>query len=255
MAQDTTGVILSLRSRPFTLPILPGAAIFAALLLAVPALAQKPLEQSERAARAEAQAAIVAAARAGAALTAASPCAGVPETGKVAKPGVDEVFPPRLLPNRSYACPPGARLDLSGRMPACIRPGLTIVDGSPRAACYARLPLGPFADIAPRQRPTRSCPTSRLTSIIRLEGPGAGFSDAAMTIVPEGPVTATVLTLTGEGVPPDENPVLQGCFPFDCRLVKLEIGNKAPDKLRLELRYPKGDAVTAEVRLAPVCPL
>ncbi len=220
-----------------------------------PALAQKPLEKSERALRATVLAEAVAAARAGTAIVAPSACATLPERGMVAKSGPDETTPARLLPNRSYSCAPGSRLDLTGRLPVCITPGVKAVEGSPRAECYARLPLGPFADIGARQRPTRSCPTSRLSTIVRLEGTGAGLSDVTLAIVPEGPVVATTLNAIGEAVPPDENPLLQNCFPFDCRLVKLEISNKAPDKVTLELRLPKGDPVTAEVKLAPVCPL
>lgn len=225
------------------------------LLLAGPAVAQKPLDKTEAQKRLELLRSAEAAARAAGVISVASPCAGLPETGKVAEAGKDESFPPRLLPNRSYSCPPGSRLDLSGRLPLCIRPGAKVVDGSPRAQCYARLPLGPFAAITPRQRPTRSCPTSRLTSIVRLEGPGAGFSDVTMAVVPEGGVTVTTLNATDELAPVDENPILQGCFPFDCRLVKLEISNKATDRIRLELRLPEGDPVVAEIKLAPVCPL
>jgi hypothetical protein len=227
----------------------------ALVLLAGPAVAQKPLDKTEAQKRVEALRSAEAAARAAGVISVASPCAGLPEAGKVAAAGKDESFPPRLLPNRSYSCPPGSRLDLSGRLPLCTRPGAKVVDGNPRAQCYARLPLGPFAAITPRQRPTRSCPTSRLTSIVRLEGPGAGFSDVAMVIVPEDGVTVTTLNATDEFAPVDENPILQNCFPFDCRLVKLDISNKAPDRIRLELRLPEGDPVVAEVKLTPVCPL
>lgn len=227
----------------------------ALVLLAGPAVAQKPLDKTEAQKRIDALRATEAATRAAALLTVASPCAGLAETGKVSEGGKDESFAPRLLPNRSYSCPPGARLDLSGRMPQCIRPGSKVVDGNPRALCYARLPLGPIADITPRQRPTRSCPTSRLTSIVRLEGSGAGFSDVSLTVVPEEGVEVTTLNATDELTPVDENPLLQNCFPFECRLVKLDISNKATDRIRLELRLPKGDPVTAEIKLAPVCPL
>jgi hypothetical protein len=227
----------------------------ALVLLAGPAAAQKPLDKTEAQKRLEAMRLAEAAARAAAMLSVISPCAGLPEEGKVAAAGSDESFPPRLLPNRSYACPPGARLDLSGRLPMCLRSGAKVVDGNPRAQCYTRLPLGPFAAITPRQRPTRSCPTSRLTSIVRLEGPGAGFSDVTLISVPEGGVTVTTLNATDSAVPVDENPILQNCFPFECRLLKLEISNKATDKLRLELRLPGGDPAVAEVRLAPTCPL
>lgn len=227
----------------------------ALVLLTGPAGAQKALEKTEQQKRLEALRAAEATVRAAGLLTVASPCAGLPEEGKVAEAGKDESFPPRLLPNRSYSCPPGARLDLSGRLPMCQRPGSKVVDGNPRAACYARLPLGPFTAITPRQRPTRSCPTSRLTSIVRLEGPGAGFSDVAMTIVPEGGVTVTTLNATDALAPVDENPILQNCFPFECRLLKLEISNKATDRIRLDLRLPGGDPVSAEIRLAAVCPL
>jgi type II secretory pathway pseudopilin PulG len=225
------------------------------ILLAAPAAAQKALEKTQAQLRAEAVLAAQAAARAAAVVTVASPCAGLPETGRVAQKGADERFAPRLLPNRSYSCPADVRLDLSGRLPQCVRPGAKAIEGNPRAACYAQLPLGPFAEIAPRQRPTRSCPTSRLTSIVRLEGPGAGYSDVALAVVPEGTVTVTTLNNIDPATPVDENPILQNCFAFDCRLVKLEISNRAGDKIRLELRLPKGDPVTAEVRLAPVCPL
>lgn len=232
-----------------------GIALAAAALWAGPAAAQKPLEKTEAQKRVDALMMAQAIERAASIVNVASPCATLPESGRVAEPGPEERFPPRLLPNRSYSCPPDARLDLSGRLPQCLRPGTKVVDGNPRATCYAALPLGPFAPIVPRQRPTRSCPTSRLTSIVRLEGPGAGFADVALATVPEGGVTVTTLNSLDPAVPVDENPVLQGCFPFNCRLLKLDISNKATDSLRLVLALPKGDPVTAEVRLDPVCPL
>lgn len=227
----------------------------ALVLLAAPAAAQKALEKTLAQLQADAVLAAQAAARAASVINVASPCAGLPETGRVAETAPDERFAPRLSPTRAFSCPADARLDLSGRLPQCVRAGTKAVEGSPRAACYAALPLGPFADIGPRQRPTRSCPTSRLTSIVRLEGPGAGYSDVTLSVVPEAGVTATTLNNIDPNTPVDENPILQNCFAFNCRLVKLEIGNKAPDKLRLELRLPRGDAVSTEVRLTPVCPL
>ncbi|WP_426165747.1 hypothetical protein [Sandarakinorhabdus sp. DWP1-3-1] len=184
----------------------------------------------------------------------ASVCAALPETGPVARPGPPEIVAPKPTADRKLSCPDDFRLDVTGRMPMCLRAGIRVVDGSPRNACYAALPFGPIAAIAPRHKPTHSCPTSRLTTIVRIDGANAGVADAAVSVVPPDGITVTSLTASGADVDRNENPVLQGCFAFACRLVKLEIGPRAAARVELRLTLPGRDPISQAVRLADDCP-
>ncbi len=206
------------------------AILTAALMLfaAAPALAQAPL--------------------------AASVCAALPESGQVAAPGPPEIVPPRPGADRRLICPADFRLDVTGRMPMCLRPGTRVVDGSPRDACYAALPFGPIAAIAPRQRPTRSCATRTLTTIVRIDGANAGVGDATFSVVAPDGIIATPLTASGADVDKAENPVVQRCFAFACRLVKLQIGSRAAASVALQLQLPGRDPISQTVRLTDDCP-
>lgn len=184
----------------------------------------------------------------------ASACAALPESGPVAMPGPPVIVPARPAADRHLRCPDGLRLDASANMPICIGTGIKVVDGSPRNACYAALPFGPIAPLTPRLKPTRSCPVRSLATIIRIEGANAGVSDAVLTAVPPDGITLTTLTASGNDVKEIENPVLQRCFGFACRLVKLEAGSKAAATVELRLQLPGRDAISQTVKLVEECP-
>ena len=186
--------------------------------------------------------------------TQASVCAGLPETGPVASPGRDVEVPPTPAADRTLTCPDDFRLDLKSRVPRCVRPGIKAVDGSPRAQCYAALPLGPLAPIAERRRPTRTCSTPRAVTIIRLSGANVGLADTAVTVVPDAGITLTSLTAADAKVPQAENPVLQNCFAFACRLVKLEITSRAAPQVQVRVALPGRDPVVQTLKLRETCP-
>lgn len=191
---------------------------------------------------------------AGPAFAQASICAALPEAGQVAQPAGETATMPRVRPDRSLACPPEARLDFSDRLPRCLAAALKPMEGNPRQACYAGLPLGPLAPLAPRDRPTRSCPERRLTHILKLIGPNAGLADVGIAAVPETGLTVTTLADNGPKAPAEENPVLQDCFGYGCRLVKLTVASEAPDTAVLRLSLPGRDPVDVGLPLATRCP-
>lgn len=183
-----------------------------------------------------------------------SVCAALPETGPVSEPGPLEIAQPTPMGDRSLSCPDGFRLEFGGRIPRCTRPGLTIVDGNPRAACYAALPLGPLAPLPSRTRPTRTCPAPVTTTILRLEGANVGLADAIVSALPADGLKLTPLVAAGADVDPQENPVVQNCFGFRCRLVKLEIESNAAAEVRVRVALPGRDAVEETLKLPESCP-
>lgn len=185
---------------------------------------------------------------------AASVCAALPVSGPVAIPGPPVIVPARSAADRQLRCPDGMRLDASPNMPMCLGAGIKVVDGNPRNACYAAMPLGPIAPIAPRLKPTRTCAVRNLATIVRIEGANAGLSDAVLTAVPPDGITLTTLAASDSDVKAAENPVLQRCFGFACRLVKLEAGPRAAASIELRLQVPGRDAVGQTVKLGEDCP-
>ena len=191
---------------------------------------------------------------AGPVLAQASSCAALPEAGLVGQAAADVVLPATPTPTRSWRCPDDFRLQLQGRMPLCIGAGVKAVDGNPRKECYAAFPLGPVAPIAPRQRPTATCERRTLPTVVRIDAPNAGLSDVAISVVPDNDVKMTALTDSSADAPPNENPVLQHCFAFSCRLVKLEVGPRARDRVELRLALPGRDPVVQDIALPAACP-
>lgn len=183
----------------------------------------------------------------------ASVCAALAEAGAVPRAAGEVIAIPTPRPDRRLKCPYAFRLDLGGRLPVCRRAGLTRVDGSPRAMCYQALPVGPIAELAPRSRPTRSCATPANTSILRLEGANIGLSDVALTVTPAAGITITTLAASGGDVPEAEDPVLQGCFGFRCRLVKLEATALAAAEVRLRASAPGGEPAEVVIKLPEDC--
>ncbi len=183
-----------------------------------------------------------------------SACAGLPTTGPVGQAAAEIVVPAVPTPEREWRCDPDFRLDLHGRLPVCRRPGIVGVAGNPQQQCYAALPIGPVAPVAPRYRPTRSCAVPVLTSIVRLSGANVGWGDVTIAALPADGIRVTTLVAAGPRVPDAENPVVQGCFAFECRLVKLEIDGAAATDIRLRLSRPGLDPVDVPLRLATICP-
>ena len=93
-----------------------------------------------------------------------------------------------------------------------------------------------------------------MATIIRIEGANVGVSDAALTAVPPDGITLTTLTPGDSTVKQAENPVLQRCFRFACRLVKLEATPRAAASIELRLQVPGRDAISQVVKLVEECP-
>jgi hypothetical protein len=135
-----------------------------------------------------------------------------------------------------------------------VAPGIEAVDGNPRAACYAALALGPMAPLPGRSRPTRSCDTPVTTTILRIEGRNLGLADVELALTPATGLTLTMLTAAGPEVDVALDPLVQGCFAPDCRLVKLEITAEAPPQTRLRARVPGGASAEQPLSLPIHCP-
>ena len=183
-----------------------------------------------------------------------SACAALPESGPVAQRGADIVTPATATADRSWRCDPDSRRDLGARVPRCITRGIKVVDGSPRNACYAAMPFGPVSPIADRLRPTATCAQTRQTTVVALRGANVGWSDVAIVVAPDRGVTMSLLTDAGAKVVPAENPVLQGCFAFDCRLVKLDITSRAAAVVEVQLSLPGREPLVQAIKLAALCP-
>jgi hypothetical protein len=181
-------------------------------------------------------------------------CAGLPETGRVAVAAAPVEVPAVPTPERGFHCDAPFALDLKGRLPRCVRPGLRIVDGNPRAVCHAAMALGPLAPVAPRTRPTRSCEQKPAQTIVRLEGASIGWRDVAITAVPDRGITITTLADIGDATPEAESPLLAGCFAFDCRLVKLAIDASAAPEIELRAALPGRDYTAITIKLPAWCP-
>lgn len=183
-----------------------------------------------------------------------SACAVLPDSGRVGTPGRDRVT--AALPNtdRTLRCPDDFRLEALARPPRCVAPGIDVVDGNPRGACYAALALGPMAPLPARSRPTRSCDTPVTSTILRLEGRNLGLGDVAVSVMPATGVTVTTLTASGPDVDAALDPVVQGCFAPDCRMVRLAITAEASPQVRVQARLPEGEAVDQTMALPIYCP-
>lgn len=187
------------------------------------------------------------------AMAAPSLCGHLPESGSVAAAAPPETAPARPRADRSLICPPGWQLDVSGRLPACTRPGQRAVPGNPRAACRASLPLGPIAAVPPQWRPTRTCPGGAIAAVVRLEGVNAGLAEVVVRAASPG-VTLTVIDDDDASLPAAERPSAKGCFAHQCRLVRLAVAHDAPDEVRLDLQVADGAAAAVRIPLITHCP-
>jgi hypothetical protein len=208
------------------IPTLFDRAILLAALLAAPAAAQLP----------------------------PSACAVLPESGRIGVPGRNRSVAATPNPDRTLRCPDDFRLEALARPPRCVAPGIDVEDGNPRAVCYAALALGPMAPLPVRSRPTRSCDKPVTTTVLRLQGRNLGLGDVTITMAPATGITLSTLTETGPDVPVELDPIVQGCFAPDCRLVKLEISWEAPAQTRVQARLPEGEPVEQILALPVHCP-
>jgi hypothetical protein len=186
-------------------------------------------------------------------MAAPSLCAHLPEKGSVASTARIETAAARPRPDRSLICPPGFVVETSARVPVCTRPVQTQVEGDPRAACRASLPLGPVATVPTQWRPTRSCPGGAITAVVRLEGYNLGLADVELASDSPG-VKAETLGEDDKGLKPAERPSAQGCFVHQCRLVRLSIGADAPDEVLLGFSIKDGASSTARIPVITHCP-
>lgn len=180
-------------------------------------------------------------------------CAHLPEKGSVVAAAPPETAIARPRADRGLICPPGFRLDVSARIPACIRPGRGVVEGNPRAACLATLALGPVEPVPAQWRPTRSCPGGNISAIIRLDGANLGLADVDVASDSPG---VTLATLTGDDktLKPAERPAAQGCFAHQCRLLRISVSADAPDPLLLRFSIKDGASIVARIPLVTYCP-
>jgi hypothetical protein len=187
-------------------------------------------------------------------MAAPSLCAYLPEKGAVATAAPPETVPARPTANRSLICPPGFVLETAARLPVCVRPGQGVVEGDPRAACRASLPLGPITSKVPAQwRPTRSCPGGAISAVVRLEGANLGLAELDLA-TDSAHVKAETLTEDGKTLKPAERPSAQGCFAHQCRLVRLTIAADAPDEVQLRFSIRDGASTTARIPVITHCP-
>ena len=188
-------------------------------------------------------------------MAAPSFCAHLPEKGAVVSAAPPEMVAARPRADRSLICPPGFTLDPAARIPVCTRPGRGSVEGDPRAACRASLPLGPITPLPAQWRPTRSCPGGDLKAIIRLEGTNLGLAEVEASASPG--VTLETLTddAAGKGaLKPADRPSAQGCFAHQCRLLRITIAADAPDEVELRLAIKDGASTITRVPLISHCP-
>lgn len=183
-----------------------------------------------------------------------SACAALPDNGRIGVPGRDRVVFATPNPDRTLRCPDDFRLEALARPPRCVAPGIDVEDGNPRAACYAALALGPMAPLPARSRPTRSCDSPVTTTILRIEGRNLGLGDVAISLLPAPGITLGLLAESGPDVPVEADPIVQGCFAPDCRLVRLEITAAAAPQIKVQARLPGGDPVEASLALPVHCP-
>lgn len=179
-------------------------------------------------------------------------CAHLPEKGWVATAAPPESVVARSRADRGLICPPGFRLDVAMRIPACTRPGRGAVEGDPRAACRASLALGPVAAVPAQWRPTRSCPGGAITAIVRLEGANLGLAE--VDLASSSPdVKLESLEDDSKGLAPPERPSARGCFAHQCRLVQITIGSDAPSEVQLRFSIKDGTSTVARIPVITYC--
>jgi hypothetical protein len=185
-----------------------------------------------------------------------SHCAGLPSTARVEVRGPDNVIPAQLTP-RGLACPRGFTTETVGPVTRCRQPGPARLENrEPRAACYADIGLSVPRNLPSQNRPTANCRgTPTIASVIAIRGRNLGWRDVAATVPRESGATIEHLTATGGRVPAAEDPAVQDCFAFNCRLVRLTLRPNSPDNVPITFAAP-GNAATATVTVtnAAACP-
>lgn len=185
-----------------------------------------------------------------------SPCAALPQTGLVpSRTGNgEERTPPRVAWNGSMSCPAKTQLVTNNGPPYCRGTLPQMVQGNPRAECYAQLPFGPVSVIDQHARPIPGQCASRVNSF-PIRGRGVGFNDVVVTLAP---MTGTTFERLTDPIPATGNrldsPAEQSCLGPDCRLVRLTTTATTPASAVFSIRLPGRPAVTRTWTFAQSCP-
>lgn len=185
-----------------------------------------------------------------------SHCAALPASARVEVRGPDNVIPAQLTP-RGFTCPRGFTTEKIGPVTRCRQPGPARAETrEPRRDCYASLQLGPVRSISGMQRPTLQCPTNpSIDNIVAVRGRNVGWQDITLTAPPAAAVSITHLRASGGRTPAAEDPVLNDCFPHDCRLIRLTTHSATPARVDLTVAAPGNAATTSfTVQTEAACP-
>ncbi len=175
-----------------------------------------------------------------------SHCAQLPEKAQVNVGGSEQSIPTQLTAS-GLSCPRGFQLQGSGNATRCVQKTAGKSEArEPKRDCYAGLQLGPVRSVSGVARPTMQCPAKpSMDTIIAVRGRNAGWQDISLTAPLSASVTLTHLKASGGRVPAAEDPILNDCFPHDCRLVKLTTRGATPPRLELTLATPGNVSTTA----------
>lgn len=185
-----------------------------------------------------------------------SHCASLPTGARVAPRAPDTLVAAQLTP-QGLSCPRGFEAERVGAVTRCRRAGVAQADTrDPRAACYRDLPLGPVQPSGGLLRPTFACPQRpAIDNIVALRGRNAGWADVTLTAPPAASVTITHLRATGGRTPAAEDPVLNDCFPHDCRLIRMTTRAGTPARIELTLATPGNETATSvTISTEATCP-
>ena len=189
------------------------------------------------------------------ALAPPSPCASLPLNGLVPAPGgPDTQVLAAISPTGAISCPNGFSVVPGSTPPRCGGKAPTMVQGNPRASCYAALPFGPMQLVTNHPRPIAGKCLQRV-SVFPSRGRGVGFDDATVTIAPINGVRLQRMTRIGPTVPPSEDPVQRGCTGPDGRLMKLTTASAAPPEVVVQIALATRPALTRTLVLTPSCPV
>lgn len=182
-----------------------------------------------------------------------SHCAQLPASADALGAGAETVVRPHLTP-AGLACPRGFVLEPAGAASRCIRAGAAVRERlAPRAACYRELPLGPVDEVRVA-RPAPGCQRATIETILALRGRNIGWADVSLQTPPASALTVTPLD-SATARSDAEDPGQRGCFPHDCRLVRIIARAGTPARVELLLRTPGEEISTrAFVTTEPACP-
>jgi hypothetical protein len=181
-----------------------------------------------------------------------SPCAALPLSGPVPNPNGGTVNVLAIATPGGWQCPTGTNRIPNSNPPMCARPVPTMVQGNPRAECYAGLPFGPVSMVDKLARPIAGQCATRVNNI-PIRGRGVGFDDVVVTLVP---MTGTAMRRLVDPLPAQtaDSPVDQRCLGPDCRLMQLTTTAETPQSAVFSIGLPGRPPVTRTLNFARSCP-